>query len=88
MAALATSFLFALAMNHPFAQGNKRTAFIAAVMFMQLNGWMLTIADTELIGKLIVLVINRQLSQDDFVAFLQPCMAPCHEWPETSDYFD
>ena len=36
---LAASYAFGLAKNHPFLDGNKRTAFVAAVLFLELNGW-------------------------------------------------
>jgi death on curing protein len=36
---LAASYAFALAKNHPFIDGNKRTAFVTAVLFLELNGW-------------------------------------------------
>ena len=35
-----------LSQNHPFVDGNKRTAFAATYTFLTLNGWRLT-ADAE-----------------------------------------
>ncbi|HQN51718.1 MAG TPA: type II toxin-antitoxin system death-on-curing family toxin, partial [Phenylobacterium sp.] len=35
---LAATYLVALASNHPFVDGNKRTAFLAAALFLALNG--------------------------------------------------
>lgn len=35
---LAATYLVALASNHPFADGNKRAAFLAAGLFLALNG--------------------------------------------------
>jgi death-on-curing protein len=35
---LAASYAFGLARNHPFLDGNKRTAFITAVLFLEING--------------------------------------------------
>jgi death-on-curing protein len=35
---LATSYAFGLVKNHPFIDGNKRTSFIVAVLFLELNG--------------------------------------------------
>ena len=35
---LASSYTFGIARNHPFVDGNKRAAFIAAGLFMALNG--------------------------------------------------
>jgi death-on-curing protein len=35
---MAAAYLFHLARNHPFLDGNKRTAFLAAVVFLEING--------------------------------------------------
>lgn len=36
--ALAASYAFGLARNHPFVDGNKRTAFLVAVAVLEING--------------------------------------------------
>ena len=36
---LAAAYAFGLARNHPFVDGNKRIALIAALTFLLLNGW-------------------------------------------------
>jgi death on curing protein len=36
---LAAAYAFGLARNHPFVDGNKRIALIAAFTFLLLNGW-------------------------------------------------
>jgi death-on-curing protein len=41
VARLAASYCFGLAKNHAFVDGNKRVAFIAAGLFLRLNGWRL-----------------------------------------------
>ena len=38
LAALAASYAFGIAKNHPFLDGNKRTALVVAVTFLNLNG--------------------------------------------------
>ena len=35
---MAAAYLFHLAMNHPFVDGNKRTALAACLVFLDLNG--------------------------------------------------
>jgi death on curing protein len=35
---LAASYAFGIAKNHPFVDGNKRAAFLAAATFLRLNG--------------------------------------------------
>lgn len=39
IAALAASYAFGIAKNHPFLDGNKRTALVVAVTFLNLNGY-------------------------------------------------
>jgi death-on-curing protein len=38
MAALAAGYAFGVARNHPFVDGNKRTAWVLARLFLRLNG--------------------------------------------------
>ena len=44
---LAACYGVGLAKNHPFLDGNKRTAFVAVELFLMLNGWQLNASDTE-----------------------------------------
>lgn len=37
LAAMAAAYAFGIARNHPFVDGNKRTAWIAARLFLRLN---------------------------------------------------
>jgi death-on-curing protein len=39
LASLAAAYAFAILRNHPFRDGNKRTAFLALVVFLGLNGF-------------------------------------------------
>ena len=38
LASMAAAYLFHIAMNHPFVDGNKRAASFSAVIFLDLNG--------------------------------------------------
>jgi death-on-curing protein len=38
LAALAAAYAFGIARNHPFVDGNKRTAFASLMVFLGLNG--------------------------------------------------
>jgi death on curing protein len=44
---LAAAYAFGLARNHPFIDGNKRSAFVATELFLMLNGWRLTATDVD-----------------------------------------
>ena len=47
LAELAALYALAIARNHPFIDGNKRTAFVALETFLALNGLELTASDAE-----------------------------------------
>lgn len=53
LADCAASYGFALAKNHPFADGNKRTAFIVMATFLELNGGSLTASEAEMVHTMI-----------------------------------
>ena len=38
LAAMAAAYAFGVARNHPFLDGNKRTSYVATVVFLRLNG--------------------------------------------------
>ena len=54
-AALAAAYAFGIARNHPFLDGNKRTAFVVMELFLNLNGWNLKASDEECIGTMLAL---------------------------------
>lgn len=49
LAALAASYAFGLARNHPFVDGNKRTALVVCETFIRDNGHDLYASDAELV---------------------------------------
>ncbi len=49
VADLAAAYGFGIARNHPFSDGNKRTAFVAVELFLALNGHDLTADDADCI---------------------------------------
>lgn len=48
-AELAASYAFGIARNHPFVDGNKRTAAVVSETFLALNGYRLACDDVELV---------------------------------------
>jgi death on curing protein len=49
---LAAAYAFSLARNHPFLDGNKRTAFVVMDLFADLNRWKLEADDAECISAI------------------------------------
>lgn len=54
-AALAAAYAFGIARNHPFVDGNKRTAAVVSETFLILNGWSLDASDAELVVAFLAL---------------------------------
>lgn len=47
ISALAAAYAFGIARNHPFVDGNKRTAFVVFRLFLKLNGITLNASQEE-----------------------------------------
>ena len=56
---LAASYAFGLARNHPFVDGNKRSAFVACELFLALNGWRLIAADADCVMTMLALAAGE-----------------------------
>jgi death-on-curing protein len=75
VAALAAAYGFGIARNHPFIDGNKRTAFVAVELFLDLNGHELTAADADCVLTMLA-VAAGQMDEDVFARWLrQHCRA-------------
>ncbi len=56
---LAAAYGFGIVRNHPFVDGNKRTALMAIYVFLRLNGFRLTAPEVEAV------VVFRDLATGD-----------------------
>lgn len=65
----AAAYLYHLAMNHPFIDGNKRTAFAVMDTFLRVNGYVLTLTN-EQAYDLVLQVVERKLDKAGFMAEL------------------
>ena len=63
-AALAAAYAFGIARNHPFADGNKRTAAVVSETFLMLNGYALGATDAELVVAFVALAAG-ELGEDE-----------------------
>ena len=70
LADLAASLAFGLARNHPFVDGNKRTAAVACEVFILLNGGTLEADDIDLYPQYIGLA-EGSLSEQEFAKWLR-----------------
>lgn len=46
---LAAAYAYGIARDHPFVDGNKRTAAVVSETFLMLNGFVLDVSDAELV---------------------------------------
>jgi death-on-curing protein len=69
-AALAASYAYGIARNHPFIDGNKRTAFVACELFLAANGHELTASDEECLAFMMALAAS-ELDDAEFAAWLR-----------------
>ena len=76
LVALAVALLFAVARNHPFEQGNKRTGFVAMDVMLQANGLRYDGEDTVELADAVVAVIAHQAEEAAFAERLAPHVRP------------
>lgn len=76
---LAAALAYGLARNHPFLDGNKRTAAVACETFLNLNRVELIADDVELFPRFLSLAEGK-LSAEEFAAWLRT-----HSGPVASD---
>jgi death-on-curing protein len=70
VAALAGAYAFGIARNHPFIDGNKRTAFVACELFLAANGYELAASDEECLAMMLALAAD-EIDEAEFAAWLR-----------------
>lgn len=67
---MAAAYLFHVARNHPFVDGNKRTALMCGLVFLGLNGWRLE-AESDALYELVDGVAAGSVDKPDVAVFLR-----------------
>lgn len=70
VAELAAAYAFGIARNHPFVDGNKRTAAVTAIVFLELNGAAHTIGEAELVVMILALAAG-ELTEDEVAGWFR-----------------
>jgi len=70
LAALAASYAYGIAKNHPFVDGNKRTAFVVCRTFLKLNGHDLNASQEEKYLTFLKLADSR-LSENELADWIR-----------------
>ena len=58
-AQLAAAYAFGIARNHPFADGNKRAAFVVAATFLELNGHPFAASERDVVETILRLAAGE-----------------------------
>lgn len=74
----AAAYLYYLSRNHPFVDGNKRTAFAVMVTFLRVNGYRLTLTDDDAYD-LVMQVAQGQLDKAVLAAQLAAALVPTED---------
>lgn len=75
LAALAAAYAFGLSSHHPFRDGNKRVSFLAAVVFLGLNGIDVVATDEEVLNTSLALAAG-ELEEADLAAWIRSRSQP------------
>jgi len=70
LCAMAAAYAYGIAKNHPFLDGNKRTAFVVYRLFLKWNGVVLKAGKSERYTTMLTLAAG-ELSEEDFTIWLR-----------------
>ena len=72
---LAAAYGYGISRNHAFIDGNKRTGFVAAELFLALNGYELVASDSDCVLTMLQ-VAAGEITEDAFAAWIRArCVA-------------
>jgi death on curing protein len=72
---LAAAYAYGIARNHPFVDGNKRTAFVISLLFLRRNGFTLEVFPEEKYEMFLALAAGG-LDEHGLTAWIEKHMVP------------
>ena len=73
---IAATYVNSLAFNHPFLDGNKRTAAASSLTFLFLNGYTLEESYEEELADKVLALVTKKISKEDISKYLSDnCVA-------------
>ncbi len=66
---MAASYAVGIVKNHPFLDGNKRTGFVAAALFIEANGYLFQATEEEAVLETLALAAGES-TEADYAAWL------------------
>ena len=76
----AAAYAFGIIRNHPFVDGNKRAGFLAAYVFLGLNGWELMSSEAEAVAAVLALA-KGEMDEAGFADWLKTKSTICKKGP-------
>lgn len=73
IASLAAAYAFGIARNHPFVDGNKRTALVASRAFLLYNGYQINAPKEERLTNFLALA-SGSLNEEDLANWFRGCL--------------
>lgn len=67
---MAAAYLYHLVRNHPFTDGNTRTAALAAFVFLKMNGWTLKVSNSAF-EEMVVKAAQGNVGKDLIAGFFR-----------------
>jgi death on curing protein len=75
LALLAAAYAYGIAKNHPFLDGNKRTAYVAMELFLMKNGMILTSSDEDSVLTFLKLAAG-EISEEELAEWIKQNSVP------------
>ena len=75
IAELAATYAVAIARNHPFVDGNKRTAYVCLETFLTLNGMDFPASDADAV-LMTLAIAARDIADEEFTAWVRAHAVP------------
>lgn len=71
----AAAYACGIARNHPFVDGNKRSAFVALELFVELNGWSLDVDDADAV-RVMLAVAEGSMEETELALWIRVHCTP------------
>lgn len=72
---MAASYAFHIAENQPFLDGNKRTGLMAALVFLDINGY-IVLDDEMLLYDAMIAIANKEIGKNELAELLRELSNP------------
>lgn len=73
---MAATYVAALAIHHPFLDGNKRTAVGSALVFLSINGFIVVETREEELADLVLAYLNKEATKEDLTHYFKERAQP------------